>query len=507
MPYTSDEPTRGIVAFEMMNSGNYVTPSIKGEFYYNKPPLYNWILIIFFKVFGISEFTLRLPAILSLYGFLASIFYFARKHFGSKQAIVITVLFLTCGRILFWDSMLGLIDIFFSWMTFLSFMYIIEGIQKERYYKAFLLSYLLGAAGFLMKGLPSIAFQGITIFIVLLAEKKLRKLFSIQHFAGIGLFVLLIGGYFLIYSQYNQIESFFDTLWEQSSKRTPLEHGILGSVQHMLTFHFENIYHFIPWTLLIILFIRKDIISILKSNRFIWLVTIVFVANLLIYWFSPSTIPRYLLMLVPLSFFTLYYVYNKNLGSRAITMQITETIFRILIPLAAIVLFFAIFLSFNAENSGTISEWTLLGLIIIGFSLFFALPKRKEQILLAAAAMILLLRIGYNIYYLPQRVAEMWELEIKEKVEEIAPQTTDKELYILGKSNVDHNAVLYFESIRNKTLAIEKGSPKENTYYIATQKVIKENDLISDDYTVHHEFFMKHKNIPLYIITLNSDSE
>lgn len=44
MPLSSDEPTRSVVALEMNLSGNYVTPTINGDYYYNKPPLYNWIL-------------------------------------------------------------------------------------------------------------------------------------------------------------------------------------------------------------------------------------------------------------------------------------------------------------------------------------------------------------------------------------------------------------------------------------------------------------------------------
>ena len=38
----NDEAIRGLVALEMQISGNYITPTLNGAFYYNKPPLYNW---------------------------------------------------------------------------------------------------------------------------------------------------------------------------------------------------------------------------------------------------------------------------------------------------------------------------------------------------------------------------------------------------------------------------------------------------------------------------------
>ena len=44
-PLIADEATRGMVAFEMQQSGELITPTIHGEYYYNKPPLYNWILL------------------------------------------------------------------------------------------------------------------------------------------------------------------------------------------------------------------------------------------------------------------------------------------------------------------------------------------------------------------------------------------------------------------------------------------------------------------------------
>ena len=39
-----DEAIRAIVAFEMIQSGDFITPTIGGEPYLMKPPLFNWIL-------------------------------------------------------------------------------------------------------------------------------------------------------------------------------------------------------------------------------------------------------------------------------------------------------------------------------------------------------------------------------------------------------------------------------------------------------------------------------
>jgi len=52
MTFIDDEGIRTLVALEMKLSGNYITPTLHGEFYYNKPPLFNWILLGYFKLLG-----------------------------------------------------------------------------------------------------------------------------------------------------------------------------------------------------------------------------------------------------------------------------------------------------------------------------------------------------------------------------------------------------------------------------------------------------------------------
>ncbi len=61
------EARRALVTFEMMQNGDMMKPYLHGHPYFNKPPLYNWVLAFFFTAFGsMSEWVLRLPGVLSL---------------------------------------------------------------------------------------------------------------------------------------------------------------------------------------------------------------------------------------------------------------------------------------------------------------------------------------------------------------------------------------------------------------------------------------------------------
>jgi 4-amino-4-deoxy-L-arabinose transferase-like glycosyltransferase len=60
-----DEPRYVRVAVEMHRSGNFVTPTLQGEPWLEKPVLYYWLASASFRVLGETEFAARLPAVLA----------------------------------------------------------------------------------------------------------------------------------------------------------------------------------------------------------------------------------------------------------------------------------------------------------------------------------------------------------------------------------------------------------------------------------------------------------
>ena len=77
--------------------------------------------------------TLHHRNIAELLGYGATIFYFFRKHYSTQVAFVNALVFITCGRVLFWDSMLALIDICFSWVVFCLFLWVYHFGSREKF--------------------------------------------------------------------------------------------------------------------------------------------------------------------------------------------------------------------------------------------------------------------------------------------------------------------------------------------------------------------------------------
>jgi 4-amino-4-deoxy-L-arabinose transferase-like glycosyltransferase len=77
--WIQDEARYGEVTREMVTTGNYMVPTLDGEFYPDKPPLYFWALALQSKISGMNAFSFRLVTVLSLLGFAVAFFLFFAK--------------------------------------------------------------------------------------------------------------------------------------------------------------------------------------------------------------------------------------------------------------------------------------------------------------------------------------------------------------------------------------------------------------------------------------------
>lgn len=81
-----DEPRYAWIARDMAQTGDWVTPRLYGEPWFEKPPLYYWGAALSFKLFGVSETAARLPsAIAALLG-TSAIAWFAWRVYGAETA-------------------------------------------------------------------------------------------------------------------------------------------------------------------------------------------------------------------------------------------------------------------------------------------------------------------------------------------------------------------------------------------------------------------------------------
>ena len=108
-----DESRYAEIPREMLSKGEWVVPLLDGEPYLDKPPLLYWLIMISYKIFGISPASARLVPALCLHGLVIGFWAAFRKPLGTRAAILGAILltlapgFSIMGRLLTIDAVLA----------------------------------------------------------------------------------------------------------------------------------------------------------------------------------------------------------------------------------------------------------------------------------------------------------------------------------------------------------------------------------------------------------------
>ncbi|MGI4875536.1 MAG: ArnT family glycosyltransferase [Janthinobacterium lividum] len=483
MPLLVDEPIRALVALEMHHSGHFFAPTLQGFPYYNKPPLFNWLLVALFRLTGRQdELVLRLPTVMALLLYGGAIWRVLRPQLGSRLAFTVALAFATTGRILFYDSFLGLIDLWHAGLTWLGFMAVWHYGQRGQWVWLFVVTYALTAVGFLLKGLPSVVFQGIALLVYCLDTRQWRRLLSWQHAAGLAVLLGILGTYFFIYSQHNSLQEAVRTLWSQSSQRTVADRPLLESVQYILLFPFDFIKHFLPWTLLVLLVLRVDWRPAVFGNPFRRYNALLFLAVLPVYWLSPATIPRYLFMLIPLGLTVVVPLYQPAQAARTWQARWLDATWLLLLVLTTLgvllppVLRAAAGVGLLAPAQlaflqGVPASWglslALFGALALLAWLFWRLPGYR---LLLLGYYLLVLRLGFDVFIFPARLQTSPEVAYRTAAERVGRATKGRPLLLWPGSQLDNIEAFYISRERGEPLVTGPMPPRPGTLYLADER-------------------------------------
>jgi 4-amino-4-deoxy-L-arabinose transferase-like glycosyltransferase len=472
-PLHLEEPRRAIVALEMFFSGNYVTPTIMAEPYYAKPPLFNWLLALSFKIFGsFSEFAVRFPSVLSLLLMGMFNFVFVRRFMNEKIAFYSSMLFITSANIYFYFSLLGEIDLFFSLVTYLCIASIFYFYQKRNFLLLFLSSFFFASVGFLTKGFPSVAFLYVSLLVYLASERQLKKIFSLYHVLGIAVFILVSGPYLYYYGLHNALSRYIQFLWQDSSSRTILVDPAGMLLKHVITYPLETLKALLPYSLLLVFTFRRGFMAEVLSTPVLKFSLLVSVSNYLVYLISPGANQRYIYALYPFLLLVLcqaYFTYGE-------TDRMKEK------ALSAVV-FSSLFMLALASATGPFLKITSVVPHIAFVSAFFlvtasatavVLSKRKNAVLLIVLFTVIVFRLAFDMVYLPIEASRSQSAESRRNSETMAAMTATHELFLYrNKKLFDLDYIFYIESRRGRIL--RRMQPlRTGDYFIAEENLHKD---------------------------------
>jgi len=299
-----DEPRYASVAHAMAESGDWVTPRLDGQPWFEKPALYYWSAAAAFRAFGVNEFAARLPSALAAALAGLALAWAARRCYGYETAWAVLLIFPTCIGV-FGFARTATTDMLFSATLAMAMVAALvattDGWPGQRRTGAaarFAFGAFLGAAT-LAKGPAAVVLAAGSVAPWALATRRWRAAFGLAHPVAIAAFCIVALPWYVFCAARNPgfVRTF---LFEHNFERylTPVFH-------HEQPFWFFGpilLLGLLPWTLLLIE-VARDAVRLWQqrqwasSPEFFFACWAIF--PVVFFSFSKSKLPGYVLPALP----------------------------------------------------------------------------------------------------------------------------------------------------------------------------------------------------------------
>lgn len=196
-----DEPVYAETAREMLQYHDFISPRIYGDFWYDKPPMYYWLVAGAFKIFGVSEFAARFPSALLATAGAVLVYLSGRKLFGERAGILAGLILATSLEY-FYLSKAAVTDITLTFFLTAALLAFLQG----KYY----FFYGCAALAVVTKGPIGIIFCSVIpgLYIMLTGNWVLLK--RMKVLTGMVLFGVIALPWYILMYQYHGMD-FIDT--------------------------------------------------------------------------------------------------------------------------------------------------------------------------------------------------------------------------------------------------------------------------------------------------------
>jgi 4-amino-4-deoxy-L-arabinose transferase-like glycosyltransferase len=480
------------MSMEMLHSHIYLKLFDGGVPYLDKPPLLMWLSSLSFYLFGISEFTYRLPS------FLASIFAayctykLARQWYNAAIANWSALILASCQAFFLFnqdvktDNLLTSMAIFAIW-------------QLSSYTRTQKIKHLItGAVGIglamLAKGPIGLVLPAAAIGSDLLLKRKWKLIFDIRWVIAVPVILLVLSPFLVgLYQQWGMhgIRFFF---WTQSFGRITGESEWNNGSDPFFFIH-TFLWAFIPWTIssLFGLFLsaRELIRSRFRLNPEQEGFTIVgFILIFIALSLSHYKLPHYIFILFPLAaIFTARWIFELWDAKSSLYLWISkiQLVIYMLLSIAGLFLLWYVFRPWHPQIFAGVA-------LLATFGIALGLRQKNAFVRVIAAGVICIaaVNIGLNWEFYPRLI----DYQSSNKVGKMVHKMSDRDHFYFYYLSGSHSLNFYSGQI-NRGLDASSIKPKlsqNDIWVFADQEGIKEltdfkrfdeqKDQVFQDYTV-----------------------
>jgi 4-amino-4-deoxy-L-arabinose transferase-like glycosyltransferase len=295
-----EESRRGLIAREMLETGDWIVPRCQGVPLFSRPPLQNWLIAAagWFRG-GVDQFSLRFPSDCAILLTVVMIYGYARTFLTKLGALTAGAAYASMGQVVELGRT-GETDALFTLLVSGSLLvWHVCQVHRASPYKTWCLGYLLAALGTLTKGPQAPVYFAGTIGAYLLLTRQWRFAFSRAHAAGIATFCGVYGMWQLPF------------LWKLGAEGAgqmyvnDVGHRFLDMswrlfFTHLAEYPLETLVCLLPWSGLLIVWCNRQFRQTLgcAQPHAVFLALALAVAFPTV-WLPPGSRPRYLMCLYP----------------------------------------------------------------------------------------------------------------------------------------------------------------------------------------------------------------
>lgn len=329
--FDPDEPVYAETALEMLHNQDFISPRIYGNFWYDKPPMYYWLVAGAFKIFGVGEFAARFPSAFLAVAASILVYLSGRKLFNDRVGLL-AALVLATSLEYFYLSKAAVTD---STLTFLITGALLAFLLRKHY-----LFYVCAALAVVTKGPIGLFFCGIIVVLYLVFTGDLSIIKRMKVVSGTALFIGIATPWYLIMYYYHGMDFITTFLGFHNFTRFLQPEHTTGSQWY---FYIPVlIFGFFPWTAFLVQgFIAgcREKGPETKKIKFlvIW-ASVVF----LFFTLSQTKLVSYILpMYPPLALLIGWYFDKVWAEKRSSVLTLSGTIFGVVVLTLEVALFYA----------------------------------------------------------------------------------------------------------------------------------------------------------------------
>jgi 4-amino-4-deoxy-L-arabinose transferase-like glycosyltransferase len=194
LPLLRSEAMYALIPQEMLARGSWLTPTLNGVHYLDKPQMLYWLNMLSYKLLGVSSWSARVPTLAMAVGEVWLTYLIGRRLVGRKAAWLGGFILLTC--IGFFVLHLQILPDHLITLFLLAALYGLLRWREEPVFRWEALFFLALVAGFLSKGFIGIVFPGLIglLYAWQVRDRRLLRLLLSPRGICLGVILLIIWG-------------------------------------------------------------------------------------------------------------------------------------------------------------------------------------------------------------------------------------------------------------------------------------------------------------------------